>query len=930
MINLSVRSKIAALLLKLPAIILAVFAVQSSTSAGTLSDPLVDAYNVHVGTETFSGLYKFTTNTLLIETAQAITNLGSDTIKCYLGPNTAGQSGVNLAPGITSLKMIVRDDPSYHAMLDMPFRHIIMWAYPLSTGGTAFQDGNYTSGEAAADYKEMYDLTTYLLTNYNNSGKTFYLGHWEGDGYLEVNGWTTNPSPSVVTAMIAWENNRQQAVDDAKAAAQHTNVNIFYYAEANRVRDAMFNGSNNNVRMINSVIPYVTNLDYISYSSYDAQNLSASDLYTTLNYMEAHFPTNKAGTIPGTRLWIGEYGWGYLSTDAQEPNNRAYIQRLLNWNYNGQTLPFILMWEMYNNEVGKNYSLIDSNDVKVASWYLHQYFINDAKMLVAQFKQTHGRLPTDLEFSSFVTSLLNQPLAAPVSLAVANLNATVSSNLTATISGTVAQGIYGDDEAGVWVYYGRQDGGTTRGAWEGNRFLGVNTNFNPATFTATLSNLVPQTNYFYRFYAINATNSAWSPTSAQFSTAVLNASDFGSSMKISFAGYNRSEVLSNFPVLVNLSTNLPHFSYRQFASPIGGDLRFTDAAGSLPIPYEIDEWNTNGVSGVWVNVPRLATTNDFIWAYWGNPAATNPPTSSTNGSVWPNFNLVWHLKENGFPFADSADQWPAAGGVAPTQTGGVIGHGESFNGTTTFLDAGTVNNLGNAFTLSAWVNVVSGASNIQTIWANQKGGFGSAGFSLFVNSYNTSNQRVLLDTGDGTNGLEVTNNVGAVTFGQWHLVSAAIDRVNGTVAFYVDGAATGGGGVTTDFVNNADLNLGRFTNSALYFKGTMDEARIQSGVQTSNSIWAGWMTVASNSALESYSTVTQKSPGLTLSNGTGNGFSLSWPGSGVGFALYSATNLTQPVAWAPVTNVPMWTNNQWQITLSRSNGTGRFYRLQSQ
>ena len=150
----------------------------------------------------------------------------------------------------------------------------------------------------------------------------------------------------------------------------YSNVNVFYYAEANRVRDAMLNGPNNNVRMINAVVPYVTNLDYLSYSSYDAMNLSASDLYTTLNYMQAHLPTNKAGAVPGERMWIGEYGWGGNSTASQEPLNRAYIQRLLGWNYGGQCLQFILFWEMYDNEVGKNFCLIDSNNVQTASWYL--------------------------------------------------------------------------------------------------------------------------------------------------------------------------------------------------------------------------------------------------------------------------------------------------------------------------------------------------------------------------------------------------------------------------------------------------------------------------------------------------------------------------------------------------------------------------------
>ena len=89
------------------------------------------------------------------------------------------------------------------------------------------------------------DKQRYFLTNYNNSGKTFYLGHWEGDGYLKVNDWTTNPSPATIQGMIGWLNNRQQAVDDAKRDTVYTNVNVFNYAEGNRVRDAMLNGPNN-------------------------------------------------------------------------------------------------------------------------------------------------------------------------------------------------------------------------------------------------------------------------------------------------------------------------------------------------------------------------------------------------------------------------------------------------------------------------------------------------------------------------------------------------------------------------------------------------------------------------------------------------------------------------------------------------------------
>ena len=57
----------------------------------------------------------------------------------------------------------------------------------------------------------------------------------------------------------------------------------------------------------------------------------------------------------------------------------------------------------------------------------------------------------------------------------------------------------------------------------------------------------------------------------------VNPADFTDKVKISFAGYNRGETLQDFPVLVKLGTNVPGFTYADFASPTGGDLRFADA-----------------------------------------------------------------------------------------------------------------------------------------------------------------------------------------------------------------------------------------------------------------------------------------------------------------------------------------------------------------
>ena len=129
-------------------------AIARFASGATLSDPEVDKYNVRIGTQTFAGLYQFTTNTLLVETAQAIQVMGSDTIKLYLGVDYPRQYHVTLPSNITNLMTLARDYPSVHQVFDMPFRHIIAWAYPFANVDAPFGNG-YSATEATNDYREM-------------------------------------------------------------------------------------------------------------------------------------------------------------------------------------------------------------------------------------------------------------------------------------------------------------------------------------------------------------------------------------------------------------------------------------------------------------------------------------------------------------------------------------------------------------------------------------------------------------------------------------------------------------------------------------------------------------------------------------------------------------------------------------------------------
>lgn len=446
------------------------------------------------------------------------------------------------------------------------------------------------------------------------------------------------------------------------------------------------------------------------------------------------------------------------------------------------------------------------------------------------------------------------------------------------------------------------------------------------------------TNHNYAFPVIAGTNtyylavtnsySAGTPTVSSTATVVgvvpptLNPTDFSSQVKITFRGYTASETLKDFPALVELGTNVPGFSYSQFASPGGADLRFTDSGGTRELPYEINQWNPGGISTIWVQVPALSSTNDFIIAYWGNPADTAAPAYTTNGSVWvpPSFDsqqpfdAVYHLEESGFPYLDSTTQFTATNGLAPDPTNGLVGVGGSFT-RLPYLDAGSIN-VGDEFTLSAWVNPSTSVSDIEGVWANGPGGYSSPGVRFYVNSYQTKDGALILASGNGTSGQQLSTGAGAVSLGQWHYVTAAVDRDSGTAWLYVDGQLKTSGATVTDFPTNTDVDLGRFTDGSFALQGLMDEARIRSGLSSANWIWASYMTVAQNSVFESYSTVNGSSVTLTVQH-QGNNVILTWPQG----TLQSSDSVGGPYsdvngATSPYTNTVSTTQSE------------QFYRVQ--
>jgi hypothetical protein len=388
--------------------------VQAAEAPRPLSP--TEAYDYVVGTQTFCPEYQFTTQPRLIETAQAILDMGSNVIKFGIGKdlyyNHNGQTLRNIPakhPEVHSLTDLVSKEPYHRQVLEMPFAYYLIWTYPFSArischGYERFATP-FSDEETQKEYAELREFVAYLLKTYSGTHKTFYLGHWEGDwlilGHFDAG---RDPSPEQIKNMIHWLNFRQRAVDDAKRTTPHHDVEVYQYTEVNLVRKGM----QGHRCLTNDVVPK-TNIDYVSYSSYDSLGGDTqANLTGALSYIESKLPP-KPG-IPGKRVFIGEYGTPArdVGAEGQDALARKVIKAGLTWG-----CPFVLYWQMYCNDVrnGKHagFWLIDKQGQKQPSYFTHERFCKAMRQYVADFQQQSGRVPTTAEFRQQALKQLDTP-----------------------------------------------------------------------------------------------------------------------------------------------------------------------------------------------------------------------------------------------------------------------------------------------------------------------------------------------------------------------------------------------------------------------------------------------------------------------------------------------------------------------------------------
>lgn len=299
------------------------------------------------------------------------------------------------------------------------------------------------------------------------------------------------------------------------------------------------------------------------------------------------------------------------------------------------------------------------------------------------------------------------------------------------------------------------------------------------------------------------------------------------------------EIKSGVPALVRLSEEkIEGFSYEDFRRTDGADLIFI--YDSQRLPHEVDTWNTNGESLVWVRLPSTAQDTEISLCFG---RAKSP--SDMSAEVWEGYTGVWHLNENSGgcnnttvhdSTANGYDGTAYAGGGQGQTVEGALGNGWQVSTTKAIKNGGIIMHsttnavLGSQFTVSAWLWHDSTSGGWDHIFYRKNSSTETGGFASECPDNNWAKKIKIFGSGSQTSTLTLPDAVS----GGWAHIALSYD--GGTARLLSNGAlsfSASGLGTPTD--NGKAVAFGVDSDKGdCCWVGLMDELRIRTGALDTN------------------------------------------------------------------------------------------------
>lgn len=296
-----------------------------------------------LGATHMGGKYYLTDEPYLIEGARKLQQMGFRVAKFFISQKGEGAKGYpynsNWELELNSSFEDMAAHPYFKAALSYDFSTVV-----LNVTNT-YNLFDTDSPDFQRVYRDIYNLSIYLLTEYKNRDITFVIKNWEGDWLLRKNSnqteeWKKYPDKELrIANMVKWIEVRQKAVTDARKRVKKTNAKLLLAVEVNRVYDSM-NGVEG---VANSILPKVQ-IDMVSWSAYDGMK-SAVGLYKGIEYLKQQMrPTDYMKDRKAVML--GEIG-------IQENVQKDHIERRMD-EFLGVCfalgVDYFIYWELYCNE----------------------------------------------------------------------------------------------------------------------------------------------------------------------------------------------------------------------------------------------------------------------------------------------------------------------------------------------------------------------------------------------------------------------------------------------------------------------------------------------------------------------------------------------------------------------------------------------------
>jgi hypothetical protein len=380
----------------------------------------------------------------------------------------------------------------------------------------------------------------------------------------------------------------------------------------------------------------------------------------------------------------------------------------------------------------------------------------------------------------------------------------------------------------------------------------------------------------------------------------------------SSSGANISTTQYNFPVLIRLTSSNAAAVFAE-AQSNGGDLRFSHAADTGQIPYELNYYNpATQQAFIWVKADSVtpSATPQTIRMWWGKSAATTTSNSANVFAPANGFGVVWHLDKSTGTNPDILFTDATGNGYTGTGSGSsgtvdspaVIDSGRAFNKVTpTGMDSIYVNSLlGSpaAVTLSEWVKLDSVDQSSKQVTLM------SLGNNACLQTNGSATRDSLHAAYHESGGWWSTNAASGdiILKKGWSHIAYVVNPSGSSEVVYINGVAVGTStealaityGTGTGFGPNTALGVNEGVGqTAERFYGTIGEARVDKVARS-----ADWIKLCYENQ--------QASDALTSLN-TGN------------FITY--TNSTQSVAQiVPITTMAPATNLTGAVTYSLASG----------